>query len=70
MILSRILNIIITYPSLIFLIAMIGLTIYMVNTLKIVYQFNRNDFKRQLREDIVLWILNFIQVIMTIYYLR
>lgn len=70
MILNSVLKILITYPYLIFCIFMIGLTIYMIYTLKIVYEFNREDFIRQLKEDIILWILNFVQVIILVYYFR
>lgn len=70
MILNSVLKILITYPYLIFCISMVGLTIYMINTLKIVYEFNREDFMRQLKEDIILWILNFVQVVILVYYFR
>lgn len=70
MIINEVFGMIIKYPGLIFGIAMIGLTIYMVDTLEITYKFNKKDFKRQLKEYIILWILNFAQVVIVIHYFR
>lgn len=70
MLINEVFIMLIRYPGLIFCIAMIALTIYMVDTLKITYKFNREDFIQQLKEDIILWILNFVQVVILIYYFR
>ena len=53
MLINEVFIMLIKYPGLIFCIAMIALTIYMVDTLKITYKFNREDFIRQLKEDFV-----------------